>query len=163
MKQLFIVRHAKSSWKDTSLPDFERPLNKRGKRDAPLMGERLKDRGVLPDLIISSNAKRARKTTKIIAAIIAYPKNKLVYNEGIYSKGTKEITAIVQAVDASVRTVMLVGHNPELTLMAEELSALQVNNIPTCGIFSLEFSCSSWLDICADNSRLLFFDYPKKL
>jgi phosphohistidine phosphatase len=161
MKRLLLVRHAKSSWRDPSLADIDRPLNQRGKRDAPVMGERLKAQGLLPDLIIASPAKRARKTAKILAEKLGYPKNKVVYEKGIYTEEVRGITARVQAVDAAVSSIMLVGHNPELTLLAEGLTARQVDNIPTCGVFCLEFSCQSWRDISAANSRLLFFDYPK--
>lgn len=161
MKQLTVVRHAKSSWKDTSLPDFDRPLNKRGRVDAPMMGQRLKDHGVMPDLIISSAAKRARKTTKIIAAALDYPKARIDYSGAIYNRESGEIVTLVRALDNLVHAAMLVGHNPELTEVVEELSGQMVDYFPTCGVFCLEFSCSSWQDICADNSEVLFFDCPK--
>ncbi|MDH3269487.1 MAG: histidine phosphatase family protein, partial [Ignavibacteria bacterium] len=85
MKTIYLVRHAKSSWKDQGLQDYDRPLNKRGKRDAPFMGEVLNDKKIRPDFIISSSAKRAKKTALEIAAKIGYPHNKILFNEEVYA------------------------------------------------------------------------------
>ena len=92
MKRLYLVRHAKSSWKDPDLDDFDRPLNKRGKRDAPLMGQKLRQADVRPDLIVSSPAKRAAKTAKIMAGQIEYPVKKIIWDESLYAAGIVTLT-----------------------------------------------------------------------
>jgi phosphohistidine phosphatase len=162
MKRLYLVRHAKSSWKDLSLPDFDRPLNKRGKRDAPLMGEKLKKLDVLPDLLIASPAKRAKKTAKTIAAKIGYKSNKIIFDESIYHLGITGIVRILSKLDSEIESVMLVGHNPDLTILAEQFSGNIVDNVPTCGIFCLEFNFADWRKISSETGRTIFFEYPKK-
>jgi len=162
MKKLYLVRHAKSSWKDMSLDDFDRSLNKRGKRDAPFMAMRLSKYKVEPDILISSPAKRARKTAKTIATEIKYPANEIVFIESIYGGGGGALFALLQDLDDRLDSVMLVGHNPDLTMLAEFLSGKAVGNIPTCGIFCMQFDLSSWKDIAPGSGSFIFFDYPKK-
>lgn len=162
MKRLYLVRHAKSSWKDPELDDFDRPLNKRGKRDAPFMGQRLSEANVRPDLIISSPAKRAAKTAKIIAAQIAYPLKKIQWIESLYAAGTLILLQILREIDDSAEQAMLVGHNPGLTLLAELLTSEAVDNIPTSGVFALDLDLGSWTQAGEGNGIPVFFDYPKK-
>jgi phosphohistidine phosphatase len=161
MKQLYIIRHAKSSWKEISLDDFERPLNKRGKTDAPFMGTKLKEKNVMPDLVLSSPALRAKTTAQIIAKKIEF-KKEIVLNEDIYESSVSELHKIVSEIDDKNRVVFLFGHNPSLNMLAQHY--LNFNeNIPTCGIVKIEFDCDSWSDINAKNARLISFDYPKKV
>ncbi len=162
MKRLYLVRHAKSSWKDPELDDFDRPLNKRGKRDAPFMGQRLREADVRPDLILSSPAKRAAKTVKIIAALIEYPLRKIHWRESLYGAGTLTLLQILHQIDDSVAQVMLVGHNPGLTLLAECLTGEAVDNIPTTGIFAVDLDITSWAMAGEGSGTSVFFDYPKK-
>jgi len=162
MKRLYIARHAKSSWKDASLADFDRPLNKRGKRDAPLMGKILKQHGVLPELIIASPAKRARKTATIIAAELGYPKKNIILAQKIYDNGLQEILQIIANSNDTIKSLMVVGHNPDLTIMAEILSGTMISNIPTSGVFCLDFNNSSWKDISPASGTKVFFEYPKR-
>lgn len=162
MKRLYLVRHAKSSWKNPELDDFDRPLNKRGKRDAPLMGQRLREANVRPDLIISSPAKRARKTAKIIAAQIEYPGKKIQWTESLYAAGTLTLLQILHKIEDSVEQLMLVGHNPGLTLLAELLTSEAVDNIPTSGAFALDLDIESWSQTGEGSGIPVFFDYPKK-
>lgn len=159
---MYLVRHAKSSWKDINLADWERPLNKRGKHDAPLMGERLAARHIMPDLLISSHAKRARKTAEKIALEIGYPEEKIVIIEEIYSEGIGGIIKTFTHIDDSVSELMLIGHNPDLTILASGLANTDFVNIPTCGVVCLEFSTSSWSQVSTENCKLVFFDFPKK-
>ncbi|MBU1659071.1 CHAD domain-containing protein [bacterium] len=160
MKKLYIIRHAKSSWKESSLDDFERPLNKRGKADAPLMGSKLKEKRVMPDLILSSPALRAKTTAEIITKKIEFEKE-IVFDENIYESSVNELHKIVSEIDDENRVVFLFGHNPSLNELAQKYINLN-ENIPTCGIVEIEFDCDSWTDISAKNARLLSFDYPKK-
>lgn len=160
MKKLYIMRHAKSSWKDSTLDDFDRPLNKRGKKDAPLMGSILRKRGVSPDVIISSPASRAKTTAEIVAKEINFTKS-IVYDENIYEASVKNLYHILRVISDKKSSVMLFGHNPALNMLVEELVDFN-ENIPTCGVVEIEFDCKRWSDISYDNSKLISFDYPKK-
>lgn len=162
MKTLYLVRHAKSSWKDNNLRDFERPLNKRGKRDAPIIAQRLKERGVKPDAIISSTAKRALKTAKIIAGELEFPQKKIDTKESVYLADVPTLLKVLKKINDKHERAMLFGHNPGLTMLANFLSNEQVDNIPTCGVFCVEFPVEFWKDINQGSGRLVFFDYPKK-
>ncbi|GAK58981.1 phosphoglycerate mutase [Candidatus Vecturithrix granuli] len=162
MKRVYLLRHAKSSWQDSSLEDFERPLNKRGKQDAPEMGQRLRSQHVLPDLIISSPAKRAVATAKIFAEEIGYPKKQIVYEAAIYEADTARLQTLLHGLENNIQQVMLCGHNPGLTMLAEYLSGTLIDNIPTCGIVCVDFAVDTWQEIGERKGTLIFFDYPKK-
>lgn len=162
MKRLYLIRHAKSSWNHPESDDRDRPLNKRGKRDAPFMGQRLKDHAVCPDLIMSSPAKRALKTAKLIADAIGYAKKAIVVDDALYLQGTRAILDAIQGVDDAHGSLMLFGHNPDFTELAELLTDYHVNNIPTCGIFCLDFNADSWQEAEEGKGLFTFFDYPKK-
>ncbi len=161
-RRLYLIRHAKSSWKDTRLSDFDRPLNKRGKHDAPFMGTRLSKYHVQPDLIISSPAKRAIKTAKLLAHEINYSKKDIVEDKKIYGADVDGLLEIIRNLDNDKNQVFLIGHNPGLTLLAESLSGLPVQNIPTCGVFCVEFQADTWKDIKEGLGALIFLDFPKK-
>jgi len=160
MKTIYLVRHAKSFWGDQSTPDFDRPLNKRGKRDAPFMGEILNDKKVKPDLIISSPAKRAKKTAIAIANEISYPEKKIVFKEELYEATINTILKILQKLDERHNTIMIFGHNPGLTLLNNHISNHYIDNIPTCGVVTLETD-NKWIEIDKNSCQLLFFEYPK--
>lgn len=160
MKNLYIIRHAKSSWKETSLDDFDRPLNKRGKRDAPLMGNLLKEQGVAPDLIISSPAKRAKDTAKIIAKHVNYKKD-ILFEQNIYEAGIYDIDNVVTNIDDNNKTVFLFGHNPALNEYVYQMVELY-DNVPTAGIVHLRFNVDRWSDLCSECCELINFDFPKK-
>ena len=162
MKRLYLIRHAKSSWDTPGLDDIERPLNKRGKRDAPFMGGRLKHYSVQPDLIYSSPAKRALSTAKIIADCIGYPKERILQKAGIYSSEMNRLLVLIQETDSAVDTLFLVGHNYVLTDFAEYLTSESLGNVPTCGIVGVAFTITSWHEVGGARGEMLFFDYPKK-
>ncbi len=162
MKRLYLIRHAKSSWKNPDLADFDRPLNKRGKENAPFMGRRLRKYNVKPDLLLSSPAKRALKTAKLIAGEIDFPKENIVTEELIYEAGVRTLVQVIQNLEDSFHQVMLFGHNPGFTALAECLTAYEVYNIPTCGIFCVDFEIDSWKKVAKDVGIVKFFDYPKK-
>ena len=159
--RLTLVRHAKSSREDMSLDDFMRPLNDRGKRDAPEMGRRLRESGVQPDLIVSSPAKRAIKTARLIAGELC-PEAEILDAEEIYEAEAGELLKLVQALPAEKRDVMLVGHNPGVTDFANLFLQTGIANMPTCGLVRLAFAAQHWRDISPQRASLLLFDYPKK-
>ena len=160
MKTLYLARHAKSYWKDQSIPDFDRPLNSRGKRDAPFMGEVLKDKKVKPDLIISSPAKRTKKTALEIAAKLNYPEKKILYNEELYEASSNTIIKVLNKIDEKYNSVMIFAHNPGLTLLNNHISNNYIDNIPTCGIVALQLD-KKWTELSKNTCKFLYFEYPK--
>lgn len=163
MKILYLVRHAKSSWKFPELDDFERPLNKRGKRDARAMGRFLKDKDIMPDIIISSPAVRASMTTIIISDILSYPLSRVKYSDEIYEADATSLLKVVSRVDDKFNSTMLIGHNPGMTYFANMLASARIDNIPTCGIFCTELDISSWQEISVNCGTYKFFKFPKNL
>jgi phosphohistidine phosphatase len=165
MKTLYVIRHAKSSWAEPVANDFDRKLNDRGKRDAPQMGKRLKEKGVYPDLLLSSPAKRALSTANRIADVLKYSKDKIKTVSTLYHADEDTILSAVQDVKNKHDIVMLCGHNPGLTDFANAISSVEINidNIPTCGIVALSLPVDSWKEVSWKSAKLLFFDYPKAL
>jgi len=161
-KTLYLVRHAKSSWKDPSLDDAKRPLNKRGKQDAPEMGKRLAKAGIRPDLITSSPAVRALTTAEKIAEEFGIKKSKIDVNENIYTFNAEGLLEVIKGLDDKLNTVMLVGHNPATTVLLNELSGADIDNVPTCGVAQLEMNTDSWAQVKKGGAELVSFDYPKK-
>ena len=163
MKKLYLIRHAKSSWKDNSLQDFDRPLNKRGKRDAPEMGRRLQDRSEFPDLILSSSAVRAAKTARAVAKEIGYPKKKIDFRDELYHASAKGMLDLVRQTHNEVQVLFLFGHNPGLNDFANQLCSQTIDNIVTCGIYALECPIQRWEELRLDSlAELLYYDFPKK-
>lgn len=162
MKKLVLVRHAKSSWDDPGAADFDRKLNKRGKRDAPFMAEKLAEKGVRADLIISSPAKRARKTAIQMAKGIGYNPEKIQFEDSAYSFSAQDILEVLQKVDDGYDTVVFVGHNHGLTDLAERLTGESLVNVPTAGMAGISCKISSWSALGSGCGELMFFDYPKK-
>ena len=163
MKDLILVRHAKSSWKDSSLDDHSRPLNKRGKRDAPEMGDRLARRGCLPDLIISSSAVRALETARTIAGKLGYPLERIRQEELLYLSGVDVLLEVIRGVDAPVQTLMLFGHNPGFTDLSNLLGPRDIFNMPTCGVLHLRFDTATWNEIGQVAGEEVFYDFPKRV
>lgn len=162
MKTLTLVRHAKSSWKDTSLADRDRPLNKRGKRDAPEMGQRIVAAGIRPSLIVSSPAVRAWTTAKIIADEIGYPREFLQRDNLLYLASVNSILEVIVSQDVGFNSMLLVGHNPGFTDFANHLVPGLTNNIPTAGVVSVELDTDDWSLYDKPDVKLLVYDYPKK-
>lgn len=163
MKTLTLLRHAKSSWTDSSLQDHERPLNRRGQRDAPIMADRIKDAGIRPSLILSSPAVRAWTTAKIVAQEIGYPAEFLQREDRLYHASVKGLLKVVAIQDTGFNNVMIVGHNPGLTDFANYLSPNLADNIPTCGVVSFEIDSDDW-NLDGDlETELLVYDYPKRI
>jgi len=163
MKKLFIVRHAKSSWDYPQLSDMDRPLNKRGKKNAPEMGRRLADRGVKPDKLITSPAKRAAATAKRIAGELGYPLSKIEKNGELYHGSVEDMKRVIKSVKDDVETLFIFGHNPDLTALTNMLSGSDIYNIPTCGVAEIVFDIDSWRELENNGGSLEYFDYPKRL
>ncbi len=162
MKRLSLIRHAKSSWDHADLVDFERPLNERGKRDAPEMGRRLASADFRPDLILCSTAKRARSTAKRIAAEVGYPKAEIEFEQLFYGATAGEMLDTIRRLKNKLGQVAIVSHNPGITDLNNALSDTLIDNIPTCGVVRLELPIDSWDAAEPGCARLLDFDYPKR-
>jgi phosphohistidine phosphatase len=161
MKTLFLVRHAKSSWDDPGLPDRDRPLADRGKRDVVKMGDRLAKRGVKPDLILSSPAMRALATAEAIATRLDRKRKDIVVHGRLYACQADDLLDVIQELGAKAEQVMLVGHNPELTEFAHRLSN-DITEMPTCAIAEFTFDAKSWSNIGKAKPASVTLDYPKK-
>jgi len=161
MKTIFINRHAKSSWDHPDLSDFDRPLNKRGLKDAPEMGKRLSDKNEGIQLFISSPANRAISTARLMAGEIGYPQDKIQELQDIYHASARTLLDIVNRIQDDYNRVILFGHNPGFTDLAENLTGEYLGNVPTCGICKIEFQVESWNEVGFENGILKYFDYPK--
>jgi phosphohistidine phosphatase len=162
MKTLTLVRHAKSSWDDSSLNDRDRGLNARGKRDAPVMGKRITAAGVRPSMIITSPAVRAWATAKIIAQEIGYPIEFLQRENDLYLASLDTLLDVVVAQENEFNNLMIVGHNPGLTDFANYLSPGLTSNLPTSCVVSVSLNVKNWKLYERPETELLYFDYPKK-
>ncbi len=161
MKTLYLIRHAKSSRSYPELEDFERPLTKRGRKSAMLMGTILKKLKAAPDLVISSPANRAAMTARVIAEAIDYPLDKIQYSETIYLADETVLFQLIKNMNNSVNQAMLIGHNPGLTGLANTISDQPINNIPTGGVCCMDLKITSWKGIREHGGKLRFFEFPK--
>ena len=161
MKTLFLIRHAKSSWDNSALPDKDRPLNDRGRRDAPKIGDQLAKRDVKPDLMLSSPAVRALETAEIIAKKLDYKRKKIVIDDRLYAAAADDLLDVVHKLDDKLERVMLFGHNPELTELAHRLSS-KITNMPTCAVAEFTFDAKSWSSIGRAKPAKVALGYPKK-
>jgi len=161
MKQLYLIRHAKSSWSNPHLNDFDRPLNKRGKRDAPVMAKRLLTQGIVPQYIFSSPAVRAKKTARYIAKGIGFKRKNIIYDKGLYSAGFSYFIDTIGKHLNEVDVMFMVGHNPTITELAEYLTGDRFFNVPTCGIVGIEYKGSGGFEKTPGAGSQLMFDFPK--
>jgi phosphohistidine phosphatase len=160
VKQLILFRHAKSSWKGARA-DVSRPLAERGKRDAPRMGRRLAARRARPALVLSSHATRALETARLIMPPLAYEPDKLAIVEDLYLATPDEILDVVAAQDDAYACVLLVGHNPGLTELANLLvPELAIDNLPTSGVVAIDLAVPAWKDVRTSAAKLAYYDYP---
>lgn len=161
-KQLFIVRHGKSSWEYENVDDIDRPLKVRGINDAYAMARRLESRNKHPQLIISSPANRALHTSTIFARVLKYPLYNLRLNEIIYNGDEDEILQLIKETDDNVSSLMIFGHNPVFTDLSNLFLKDEIDKLPTAGITSLNFKADKWKDISGENVSTELVDYPKK-
>ena len=163
MKKLYIIRHAKSSWKDMGLRDFDRQLNKRGKHNSKFMGKLLHKNGVIPDIIISSPAKRASDTAHNIANALAYPIEQIEYESDIYEASGNTLLKIIKSINDEYSTAFVIGHNPSLNMLVDYLLPKEyIDNIVTTGIVELRLNITQWSELSPDTTTMLSFEYPKK-
>ncbi|MBN1278531.1 MAG: histidine phosphatase family protein [Chlorobium sp.] len=161
MRTLYLVRHAKSSWNNSLISDFDRPLNDRGMESAPLMAQRLKEKKILPGMMVSSPANRAITTAGIFAGVLGYPVEAIVQDMAIYTGGTGDLLQIVRAFPDSSASAMLFGHNPVITEFSNLLTGEDLDNMVTCGIVRIDMA-GNWSDAGDRTGSRIWYDYPKK-
>jgi phosphohistidine phosphatase len=161
MKSVIIIRHAKSSWDNVGESDFDRPLNDRGKEDAPRMAKRLLERDVTIDAFISSSAKRARKTAALFIKEFNGDKEDIILVPELYLAGPDAFFEAIAKAPASAKTIALVGHNPGITEFANELTDVRIDDMPTCAIFAVKADIKEWSAFKDAEKQYWFFDYPK--
>ena len=160
-KKLIIVRHSKSSWKDLSLDDFNRPLNKRGKEDGPTISNYLSKRTNFIDLLHSSSSVRTFQTSKFFTERIKFGKVK--YDDNLYHSSSESILNLIKNYSNEYSSVMLIAHNPGLTHLINQITNISLDNLPTTGLAEIHFSCNKWNEISSKNSNLIDLKFPKQL
>ena len=164
MKKLYIVRHAKSSWGNFTTPDFDRPLNDRGKRHAPMMAKRLLDSKTQIDVFISSPAKRAKKTCQAFVEVYKRKKDEIVFVDELYHAPVGTFFNTVAAIDDRYDSAAIFSHNPGITDFVNALnSGTTVDNMPTCAVFAVAADCTTWADFEVASKKFLIFDFPKSV
>lgn len=162
MKVVYFVRHAKSSWDNPRLSDFERPLNERGRRDAPFMAKLLKSKGVIPDAFVSSPANRALSTAGYFAEAFGVEKAAIQIQEAIYEASPSTILQVLRALPAAWHTIFIFGHNPTFTDLANQFIEKTIHNLPTCGVVKVEDEVADWKEFGSAKAKATEFYYPKQ-
>jgi phosphohistidine phosphatase len=167
MLTLSLLRHAKSSWKDPTIADHDRPLNTRGRTEAPVMGKAMTEHGLDPDLVLCSTARRTRDTLQLVLPELK-TEPKIVYEDGLYHGTPQEMLDLLREVAAPASQVLLVGHNPELQSFALDLIGSGAKHLkdrleakyPTAGLVVVRFQAGAWKDIAVNSGKLELFLAP---
>ncbi|HVS95955.1 MAG TPA: histidine phosphatase family protein [Puia sp.] len=161
MKTLLIIRHAKSSWDNANESDIQRPLNDRGKRDAPAMAQRLIRNGITIDRFVSSPAKRALQTAESFTHVFGNKKKDIGIIPDLYHASPVTFKQVVADLDDGDDTVAVFSHNPGITAFVNTLTEMRVDNMPTCSIFAVKSKAEHWSGFLDSHPQFWFFDYPK--
>lgn len=162
MKQLYIIRHAKSD-QNFFGNDFERPLNERGRADAPLMAKRLADKKHTIVALVSSPAARAKETAELFSEILQIPASEIIFISALYQASRDVLYEVVSGLPDELNAVAIFSHNPGISYFVNNLNTgTRIDNMPTCGIFGISADINTWSDFSKAKKQFLFFDYPKK-
>lgn len=161
MKTLLIVRHAKSSWDNADMSDIDRPLNDRGRRDAPVMAQRVIKAGVMIDRFVSSPARRARQTAELFVKAFGRKEKDIVFIPELYHASVPTFRQVVSGLDNADGTVAVFSHNPGITAFVNILTEIRLDNMPTCAVFAVRSPAEQWSEFLSAGPQFLFFDYPK--
>jgi phosphohistidine phosphatase len=162
-RTLVLIRHAKSSWANPLQSDFDRPLNDRGKEEAPAVGEKLKKLGIFPDLIIASSAKRTTQTAKRIAKEVGYDTDCIKFEDKLYHSIPAVFDEVISEVSDKVKTVFIVAHNPGITEFVNQLSPqFSVDTMPTCGVVGAHIDTAEWSNFAVEERKVFLYEYPGK-
>lgn len=161
MRKLILIRHAKSSWQSLEQADFDRPLNDRGRKNAPVMAKRLYDR--MPDInaFVSSPARRAFTTAAYFANEYQVKETDIHQVRELYHASPATFAQVINGLDNTWETVVIFSHNPGITDFINSLTTVRIDNMPTCGIFAVSAATDSWQHFAETEKHFLFFDYPK--
>jgi phosphohistidine phosphatase len=161
MKTLLLIRHAKSGWDDPSLSDFDRTLTERGKSDAKMMAQRIKEQSIDIDSFVSSPAKRAKKTAKIFMKELKKNVEEMLLIPDLYEASVNNFYSTIENLEDTRNVVAVFAHNPGITEFVNSLECSPVYNMPTCAVFALKIKTDHWKDFHEAEKQFLFFDYPK--
>jgi phosphohistidine phosphatase len=161
MKTLLIIRHAKSSWDNINTPDIDRPLNDRGKKDAPAMAKKVLKKGIRVDRLVSSPARRALHTAELFAREFAVKDTDIVILNELYHAQPATFQQVVTRLADEDDTVAIFSHNPGITAFVNTLGSARLDNMPTCAVFAVKSGSATWDEFFAAGTEFLFFDYPK--
>ena len=159
MKNLYLLRHAKSSWDDFALKDFDRPLSTRGIQDAELMGNFFKSKRKVLDLVLSSPSKRTEET---LEHFFIKTSQNIIFNESIYHSSEQNIYSVINDVEKNINSLMIVGHNPSMHEFSESFSGQFIEKFSTCSLASFEFD-DEWVNVCENLGNLTEFKIPSEL
>jgi phosphohistidine phosphatase len=163
MKKITLIRHAKSSWDHPGLADHDRPLNNRGRRDAPFMAQLMAGRGWQPAALVSSPAVRARTTAAFFAEALGRPAESLVIEPAIYEASLSTMLELIRGLNPAWSSVALFGHNPTFTSLANQFTREWIDNVPTCGIVEIMGAgVEEWAAFSPATARVTGFHYPKQ-
>ena len=163
MKTILLVRHAKSSWDDFSLSDEERPLNDRGRKNAPEMAKRLLKKNIPIDVILSSPAKRAITTAEYFAKEYDIKKKKIILIPELYMASQDAFVRTIRNARRNAESIAIFSHNDGITQFANALSETRIDHMPTCSVFAVNADIQAWSDFQPGQTKFYFFDYPKSL
>lgn len=162
IRSVLLIRHAKSSWDDVMVADFDRPLDIRGKKEAPLMANRLLTKGIAIDYILSSPAKRAKTTADYFLETGKLGKNRLTLRQSLYEPIYDAFVEAIESAPDEYHNIAVFSHNPGITNFANSLTdTIRIDNIPTCGIFGIKLRIKHWKNFDAGKPEFWFFDSPK--
>lgn len=161
MKTLILVRHAKSSWAELGTADFDRPLNERGKRDAPEMAGRVLQRHLKVDQLVSSPALRALTTARYFAETLGFSAESIRQVPELYHPTMPALTSVIEHFPDAWDAVMIFSHNPTITEFVNTLTPVRLDNMPTCAVFAVSLQTRKWQEFQTAARQFLFFDYPK--
>ena len=161
MKQLLLIRHAKSSWADAGMEDFDRPLNDRGKKDAPQMAMRLLHRKIHIDAFVTSTAKRARKTCSAFMEVYERKQADMMLKPELYLAPPEQFVNVINSLEDTIETAALFAHNPGITDFANSLTKTKVDDMPTCAVYAVRAAIKTWKEFETAKKEFYFFDYPK--
>jgi phosphohistidine phosphatase len=161
-KTLYLMRHAKAAAPDMQQSDPDRALNERGLHDAAEMGQRLQKLGVKPEVILCSPAKRTRQTVELLMKELGGTMDVVQFDERIYEASTDTLLDLIRLLPEAYASAMVIGHNPSIGWLANQLSRYQIETMPSCAVATFELPSFSWRDLGRTPSRLLAFDVPQK-
>jgi phosphohistidine phosphatase len=162
MKQLYLIRHAKSDWGDETLKDIDRPLSARGYMAAYTLSEWFIKKYKAPDVFMSSDATRALSTAMIFARNMNYDTSKIAILPQVYESTAKTLLNVIHHIDERHESAAIFCHNPGITNLANELGDFFFDNLPTCALVAFEFDVKSWKDVSKDKGKLSFYQFPKE-